>query len=338
VTSTSTNIFGPRHTSRSKLTRAARALLGGALVTLATQALAWPDKPVTLVVPFPPGGSTDQLARTIAPKLQELWGQSVIVDNRAGATGTIGAQSVARAAPDGHTLLVTSLGPLVIVPHLFKKISYDPVKDFDYLTVALRSPNVLIVPANSPHKTVADVISAQRATPGKLTFSSAGNGSSDHLTAEIFWAQTGTTGVHVPYKGGAPAIADVIGGQVDGSFPNVNAVMTQINGGRVRALAITSDKRSPLLPTVPTLAEAGVKDMVIYSWQAIVAPKGLAPSLKAKIHADLIAAIRDPNVRSKFTGIGFELVGNSSAEFVKYQHEESARWKRLIEQRKIAAD
>lgn len=313
-------------------------ILAAACLVLTGTAQAWPDKPVTLVVPFPPGGSTDQLARNIAPKLQDMWGQSVIVDNRAGATGTIGATGVARAPADGHTLLVTSLGPLVIVPHLFKKLSYDAVRDFDYLTVALRSPNVLVVPAASPYKTVADVIAAHKATPNKLSFSSAGNGSSDHLTAEIFWLQTGTNGVHVPYKGGAPAIADVIGAQVDGSFPNVNAVMTQINAGRLRALAITSDKRSPLLPDVPTFAEAGVKDMVIYSWQAIVAPKGLPAALKTKIHNDLITAVRDPAVRSKFTGIGFEIVGNSPAEFVKYQQDESARWKHLITSRKIAAD
>jgi tripartite-type tricarboxylate transporter receptor subunit TctC len=312
--------------------------LATASLTLAQQACAWPDKPVTLVVPFPAGGSSDQVARGIAPKLQEMWKQGVVVDNKAGATGTIGAAAVMRSAPDGYNLLVTSLGPLVIVPHLMAKVPYNSNKDFDLLTVAVQSPNVLVVPANSPFKTVADLIAAHKATPGKVTLASAGNGSSDHLTAEIFWQQTGTNGVHVPYKGGAPAIADIMGGQVDAGFANLNAVITQINSGRLRALGITSEKRSPLLQQVPAFAEAGVKDMVIYSWQAIVAPKGMPTALKAKLHADLVSAIRDPSVRSKFTGIGFEIVGNSPEEFAKFQQQEYARWKKLIETRKIKVE
>ena len=306
-------------------------------LALSTNALAWPDKTVTLVVPFPPGGATDLLARTLTPKLQATFKQTVIVDNKAGATGTIGAGFVKRAPADGYPLLVTSLGPLVIAPHLIKA-PYDAAKDFDYLTVAVQAPNVLVVPANSPFKTVADLIAAEKAKPGALTFVSAGNGTSDHLSAELFWLQSGTTGLHVPYKGAAPAITDLLGGQVDAAFQNINNVLPHINGGKLRVLAVAAPKRSPLLPNVPTLAESGVKDAEATSWQGVVAPKGLPPEVKAKIHAALTEALADPVVKQKFAEVGFELVANTPEQFTAYQASESARWKKLIETRKIAAD
>ena len=298
----------------------------------------WPQKPVTLVVPFPAGGSTDMVARAIGPKLTDKLGQPFLVDNKAGATGTIGATQVKRSAPDGSTFLVTSLGPLVIAPHLIKGMQYDALKDFDLITVAVQAPNVLVVPAKSPHKTVADVIAYLKANPGKMTFASSGNGSSDHLTAELFWQQTGTSGLHVPYKGGAPAITDLLGGQVDASFQNVNAVVQNINAGKLRALAVTGEKRSPVLPDVPTIAEAGVKNVEVYSWQAIVAPKGLPPAVRTKAHDAMTAALNDPAVKQQFVAIGLEVVANTPAQFAAFQQQEFARWKKVIETGKITID
>ena len=301
-------------------------------------ALAFPDKPVTIVVPFPAGGSTDSIARALAPKLQEKLGGSFIVDNRAGATGTIGAASVKRSAPDGYTLLVTSLGPLVIAPHLIKGVQYDALKDFDPITIAVQAPNVLVVPASSPFKTLADVIAQQKKTPEKVTFASSGNGSSDHLTLGLFMQQTGTTGIHVPYKGGSPAINDLLGSQVDASFQNINAVLQHINAGKLRALAVTSARRSSVLPQVPTMKEAGVGGVEVASWQAMVAPKGLPPEIKAKIHAAVVAALQDDILRNKLLSQGFEIVANTPEQFAQYQVSEFARWKKVIEVGKITAD
>jgi tripartite-type tricarboxylate transporter receptor subunit TctC len=301
-------------------------------------AQAWPAKPVTLVVPFPPGGSTDAIARAIGPSLNKTFGQSFIVDNKAGATGTIGAAAVKRAAPDGYTFLVTSLGPLVIAPHLIKGIQYDALKDFDLITVAVQAPNVLVVPASSPHKSLADVIAHEKAQPGKMTFASSGNGSSDHLTAELFWLESGTTGIHVPYKGGGPAITDLLGGQVDASFQNVNAVLQHIKTGKLHALAVTGAKRSPVLPDVPTMAEAGVKNVDVYSWQGIVGPKGLPADVRDKFHGAVVAALNDPQVKQQLTGLGLEVVANTPAQFAAFQQQEFARWKKVIEVRKITAD
>jgi tripartite-type tricarboxylate transporter receptor subunit TctC len=314
----------------------AAALL--AAFACAAQAQAWPAKPVTMVVPFPPGGSTDMLARALAPKLQEKLGQTFLVDNKPGATGTIGAAAVKRAPADGYTLLVSSLAPFVVSPHLMKSLPYDPLKDFDPITVAVQAPNALVVPAGSPIKTVTDLIAALKKAPGKLTFASSGNGSSDHLTAELFWQKTGTSGLHVPYKGGAPAIQDLLGGQVDASFQNVNAVIQHINAGKLRAIAVTGDKRAAVLPNVPTLAEAGVSGVDVYSWQAVAAPKGLPADIRSKLHAAIVGALNDPQVRQRFTDIGFEIVANTPAQFAAFQQQEYTRWKQVIETGKITAD
>jgi tripartite-type tricarboxylate transporter receptor subunit TctC len=290
------------------------------------------------VVPFPPGGSSDVIARHLVSKLPQKLGGSFIVENKAGAGGTVGTAYVKRAAPDGYTLLVTSLGPLVIGPHLLKNIGYDPVKDLDYITVAVQAPNVLAVPANSPHKSVADVLAYLKANPERMTFASSGTGSSDHLTAELFWQETHTKGQHIPYKGGAPAMTDLLGGQVDATFMNINTGLANINAGKLRALAVTSAKRSPLLPNVPTLEELGIKNLQVYSWQAVAAPKGLPADIKAKLHDAIVEALNDPQVKPKLLELGFEIVGDSPAHFTAYQATEYERWKKVIDVGHITAD
>ncbi|HRE13329.1 MAG TPA: tripartite tricarboxylate transporter substrate binding protein [Usitatibacteraceae bacterium] len=315
-----------------------RLALAAAGLVLAGAAQAWPTKTVTLLVPFPPGGSTDLIARSLAPKLQEKLGGTFVVNNVGGAGGTIGATAAKNAAPDGHTIFVSSLGPFVIGPHLMKGLGYDPLKDFDYITVAVQAPNILVVPASSPHKSLGDVIAFHKANPGKMTFASAGNGTSDHLTAELMWQSTGTSGVHVPYKGGGPAMQDLLGGQVDASFVNINTGIPQIRAGKLRALAITSTKRSPLLPDVATTEEQGVKGLTVYSGQAFAAPKGIPADIKMKIHSAIVAGLQDAAVKPRLLDLGFELVGNSPEQFTAFQAQEFARWKKVIEVGKITAN
>ncbi len=300
---------------------------------------AWPaGKTVTIVVPFPPGGSTDMVARALALQLQARLGGTFVVDNRPGATGTIGTGQVKRAAPDGYTLLVSSLGAFVVTPHLLKSVPYDATRDFDYISVPVQAPNVLVTNVARPERTVDDVLALLRKTPGKVSFASSGNGSSDHLSAELFWQQSKTEGVHVPYKGGSPAVNDLLGNQVDFSFQNVNAVLPHIRGGKLRAIAVTGDKRSPVLPDVPTLAEAGVKGAEVYSWQGMAAPKGLPAATKKILSDAVIASMQDAETKKRMLDQGLEIVASTPDEFTAFQLREWARWKTLIETRRITAD
>ncbi|MDR6212355.1 tripartite tricarboxylate transporter substrate binding protein [Paracidovorax wautersii] len=321
-------------------TAAAALCVGIATLGASAPAFAWPDKSVTVIVPFPAGGSTDTIARAVSNHLGEQFKQSFVVDNKAGATGSIGATQVARAPGDGYTLLVASLAPFVVAPHLIKGLPYDPTKDFTYLTVAVQTPNVLVVNPNLAPKVnnVQDVIALLKAKPGTVSFATSGAGSSDHLTAELFWQKTGTKGLHIPYKGGAPAVTDLLGGQVDMSFQNVNTVIPHIKSGKLKPIAVTGDKRSPVLPDVPTMAEAGLQGMEVYAWQGIAAPKNLPADVKTKLHAGIMKALKDPSVTKQFTDAGLEIVGNSPEEFTKFQAKEFARWKQVIEAGGITAN
>jgi len=319
----------------------AKKLLLGFLAgaTLAASAhAAYPERPITVVVPFPAGGSSDAIARAIGPKITARFGQPWVVDNRPGATGAIGAGMVKRAAPDGYTVLVASIGVYVINQWLQKDIAYSPLRDFDLLTVAVRAPNVLVANPNVPANTVQELIAQLKKNPGKITFASAGNGSSDHLTAELFWQKSGTSGVHVPYKGGAPAITDLLGGQTDVSFVNINTALPYLKTGRLKALAVTGEARAAILPKVPTLTEAGVPGVDIYSWQGIAAPKGLPKDVKAKLHEAIVAALQEPELKHRLVEQGFEVVANTPEQFEKFQASEQARWKSVIETGKITAD
>ncbi len=292
---------------------------------------AWPGKPVTFLVPFPPGGSTDFIARAVAQKVGEKLGGTFLTENKPGAGGTTGAAYAKRAAPDGSTILVSSLGPFVISPHLVSNPGYDARKDFDYITVAVQAPNVLVVNSKSNLRSLKDVIDDLKAHPGRMTFASAGNGTSDHLTAALFWQETHTEGTHIPYKGGAPAIVDLLGGQVDASFSNINTCLTHIQAGKLRALAVTSAKRSPLLPDVPTMEELGFKGVTVTSWQAFAAPKGLPDAIRDKLRTAIVQSLNDPSIKPKLLELGFEIVGNTPQEFTRFQAEEYARWQRVIE-------
>jgi tripartite-type tricarboxylate transporter receptor subunit TctC len=315
----------------------AAAAVAAALAAGPALAADYPTRPVTMIVPFPPGGASDAAARVVQREAEKNLGQSIIIENRAGATGNIGANAVAKAAPDGYTLLCAALSVWSINVALFKSLPYDATTDFDHLTVAIRTPNALILRKDFPAKDLAEFTAYLKANPNKVTFASSGAGSSDHLTAELFWQQTGTSGVHVPYKGGGPAIADLIGGHADASFVNLGSIAPQVKDGKVRAIAVTSEAEHPMMPGVKTLKEQGVDGVEVYSWQAIGAPKGLDPAVRAKLEKSFIDALKTDTVKAAFAKTGFEVVANTGEEFKAFQAKEVARWKDVVAKGKIEA-
>ncbi len=313
-------------------------LLACAAAVSLAQTGPYPNRQVTIVVGFPAGGPTDIAARILAKHMQAVTGQSFVVENRPGATGTIAATQMKRAAPDGYTLLVNSIGTYVTAPHLLKGLTFDPRADLDYISLVYEAPNVLVTGPARPERTVAQVLEALKRNPGKVTFASSGNGASDHLSAELMWQQTGTEGLHVPYKGGAPAMNDMLGGQVDFFMTNINVQLPHIRAGKLFPIAITAPERSPALPNVPTFAELGIQGMEVAGWQALTAPKGLPADVKKKLHEMAVAAMKEPATVKMLTDLGIKIVASSPEEFTAFQLREYERWGKLIASRGIKAD
>jgi tripartite-type tricarboxylate transporter receptor subunit TctC len=302
-------------------------------------AQAYPSRPIKILVPFTAGGSSDMVARAIGARLPDgLPGASVVVENRPGANGAIAADLTAKSPADGYTILVGSIGTFAINVALQPKLPYNTLRDFDLLTVAVRTPNLLICNPKVPAGTLAELLAYFRKNPGKVSMASSGTGSSDHLSAELLWQRTGTTGIHVPYKGGSAAMTDMIGGSAECSFQNLGAVSGHVKGGRLKAIAVTSDKRNPVFPEVPTMAEAGVPGFEVYSWQAAVAPKGLPRDVHARLHAAVVAALNAPDTRARFDAQGFDVVANTPEQFAEFLRAEIGRWQKVVEAGGIKAD
>jgi len=291
----------------------------------------YPAKPVRLVVPFPPGGTTDIIARATAQKLSEAWGQQVIVDNRPGAAGNIGSELVARSAPDGYTLLMGTVGTHSINPSLYTKMPYDHVKDFAPVILVAGVPNVLVVNPEVPIKSVPELIAYAKANPGKLNFASSGSGTSIHLSGELFKAMTGVQMTHVPYKGSAPALTDLVGGQVQLMFDNLPSSLAFIKAGKLRALAVTSASRAAALPDVPTVAEY-VPGFEASSWFGILAPAGTSPEIIAKINGEVAKWLATPEAKEKLSAQGANAAGGSPQDFAKHIQAETAKWAKVVKE------
>lgn len=317
------------------LPRCAVALAAAlALFPLQAAAQAFPNKPVRFVVPFAPGGATDISARIIGQKLGEMWGQTVVIDNKGGAAGNIGGAEAAKAAPDGYTLFFTSGSVVTANEHIYPNMPFNPAKDFVAVTNVVRGPQVIVVPANSPHKTLKDLIEAARAKPGQLNYGHAGIGSQTHLAAENFLYAAKIDVQNVPYKGEGPAVTDLVAGQTTFATPNLAAAINFINQGKLRALAVTSKERAPQLPNVPTVAET-LPGFENYGWFGIVAPAGTPKDIVFKVYRDTVKALDSTEMRARFFVQGMETVGNTPEEFERAMSSERARWATVVKERKI---
>jgi tripartite-type tricarboxylate transporter receptor subunit TctC len=291
----------------------------------------YPSKPIKMIVAFNAGGATDIIARIVSQKLSESLGQSVLVDNRPGATGIVGTEMVAKSAPDGYTLLMVTAGTHAINASLFKKLPYDPVKDFVHINLTATAPNILIVNNSVPAKSVKELITLAKEKPGQLTFGSAGSGSTLHLSGELFKSMAGVNITHVPYKGGAPAMTDLLGERLTMMFDSISQAVPHIKAGKVRALAVTSAKRSQALPDIPTIAEAGVPGYESIAWFGVVAAANTPKEIVARLNAEINKALADTEVKKKLFELGTEPVGETPERFTAHVKSEVAKWAKVVE-------
>ena len=307
-------------------------LLGVVVFALSTSTFAqsWPAKPIKWIVPFAPGGTTDILARTIGEKLTVALGQPVIIENKPGAGGGVGAEFTAKAPPDGYTIMGGTISTHAINASLYKSLPYDPIKDFVPITMIVRLPNLLVVNPEIPAKNVAELITLLKANPGKYSFASSGNGTSQHLSGELFKSMAGVDMQHIPYKGSPPALQDVVGGQVAMTFDNITTAWPLAKGGKLRALAVTTAKRSAVAPDVPTLSESGLAGYEVGSWQGVFAPVGTPPAIVKRLNAEIVKIINMPDVKEKLVGLGAEPVGNTSEEFSALVKTEVVKWAEVV--------
>ena len=301
-----------------------------ALVAGAVVAQQWPSKPIKWVVPFAPGGTTDILARTIGEKLSVTLGQPIIVDNKPGAGGGVGADQVAKSPADGYTIMGGTISTHAINASLYSNLPYDPVRDFAPITLIVRVPNMLVVNPELPAKDVRELIALLKASPGKYSFASSGNGTSQHLSGELFKTMTGVEMQHIPYRGSPPALADVVGGQVAMTFDNITTAWPLVKGGKLRALAVTTAKRSPIAPDVPTLAESGLPGYEIGSWQGVFAPAGVSTEIVKRLNTEIVRIINAPDVRQKLVDMGAEPAPNTPEEFAAMVKAEVAKWADVV--------
>ena len=305
--------------------------LAGALPLAASAQQAYPNKPVRVIVPFVAGGTTDIFARLIAEKLSQQLGQQFIIDNRGGAGGNIGADAVAKAAPDGYTLVMGTVGTHAINASLYAKMPYDPQTDFEPVAFSASVPNLMVVNIKKVKaKTVQEFIAEAKAVPGGFTMASSGNGTSIHLSGELFKQQTGVDMPHVPYRGSGPAINDMVGGQVDVMFDNLPSSIEQAKAGTIRAIAVTSPKRSPALPDIPTVAEGGLPGFEAESWFALFAPKGTPPAVVDKLNAEVRKALEQPDTKRRFADLGGEIRTMSPQELRAYVAAEREKWAKVV--------
>jgi tripartite-type tricarboxylate transporter receptor subunit TctC len=319
--------------TRRTLTLAAASALGLlALTPLAAQAQAFPTKAITIIVPFSAGGTTDILARVLGQFISKDLGQPVIIDNRAGAGGNIGTQLVARAAPDGYTILMGTVGTHAINQSLYPKLAFDPIKDFAPLTRVALVPNLLVANPAQPFKTVKELMAYTKANPGKVTFGSSGSGTSIHLSGELFKQMAGVDIQHVAYKGSAPAVNDLLGNHIAIMFDNMPSAISHVKAGKLRPLAVTTAQRSPALPDVPTVAEAGVPGYEATSWFGLLAPAKTPAPVVAKLNAAILKALADPDVKNKLLEQGAEPAGETPAQFAAFIASETVKWGKIVKQ------